>query len=263
LTGSPLFFDLGDYTSPESPDILMAGCGTGQHPVCIASSFSNARLLAVDLSLNSLAYAERKTRELGFSNIEYVQGDILELGKIERQFDLIACIGVLHHLGDPLAGWQILVNLLRPGGLMNIGLYSEIGRQDIIAGRSLIAEKGYSTSPEDIRRCRQDIIAMAEDGDNEMAKICNRYDFFSLSVCRDLLFHIQEHRFTLPQILAALQALKLKFLGFEMQGQGVLRKFRTSHPSRRALTSLSLWHKFELKNPDTFQGMYQFWCRKM
>ena len=96
-----------------------------------------------------------------------------------------------------------------------------------------------------------------------MAKTCAIKDFFSLSECRDLLFHVQEHRFTLPQIEAALQALKLKFLGFEMRGQRVLRKFRKSHPSKDALTSLPLWHKFELKNPMTFLGMYQFWCKKM
>jgi 2-polyprenyl-3-methyl-5-hydroxy-6-metoxy-1,4-benzoquinol methylase len=261
LRGSPLRFDLGDYVSPEHPEILVAGCGTGQHALGTASMYLNAHVLAVDLSLNSLSYAQRKTKELGFSNIEYVQGDIMELGKIERQFDLIACIGVLHHLGDPLAGWRILVNLLRPGGLMNIGLYSEIGRQDIIAGRSLIAEKGYSTSPEDIRRCRQDIIAMAEDGDNEMVKICNRYDFFSLSNCRDLLFHVQEHRFTLPQIDEALQSLKLNFLGFEMEDRRTLSRFRESHPDGDCLTSLSLWHEFELDNPDKLPG-YPFWCQK-
>ncbi len=67
----------------------------------------------------------------------------------------------------------------------------------------------------------------------------------------------------MPQIEAALKALKLKFLGFEMQNQKERRKFRKSHPSRCALTSLSLWHEFELKNPGTFQGMYQFWCKKM
>ncbi len=146
---------------------------------------------------------------------------------------------------------------------MMIGLYSETARQEIMSGRSLIAEKGYTTSPEDIRRCRQDIIAETVDGNRKMAEIRNRRDFFSLSECRDLLFHIQEHRFTLPQIQATLQALKLKFLGFEMRDQRALRKFRESYPSRRELTSLSLWHKFELKNPDTFEGMYQFWCRKM
>ena len=144
---------------------------------------------------------------------------------------------------------------------MNIGLYSEIGRQDIIAGRSLIAEKGYSTSPEDIRRCRQDIIAMAEDGDNEMAKICNRYDFFSLSDCRDLLFHVQERRFTLPQIGQALKSLQLNFLGFEMEDRRTLSRFRESHPDRDCLTSLSLGHEFELDNPDKLPG-YPFWCQK-
>ena len=144
---------------------------------------------------------------------------------------------------------------------MNIGLYSEIGRQDIIAGRSLIAEKGYSTSPEDIRRCRQDIIAMAEDGNNEMAKICNRNDFFSLSDCRDLLFHVQEQRFTLPQIEQALKSLQLNFLGFEMEDRRTLSRFRESHPDGDCLTSLSLWHEFELDNPDKLPG-YEFWCQK-
>ena len=96
-----------------------------------------------------------------------------------------------------------------------------------------------------------------------MAETCNRGNFFSLSECRDLLFHVQEHHFTLPQIEADLQALNLTFLGFEIQDQKALRLFRKSHPHKSALTSLSLWHKFELKNPETFRGMYQFWCKKM
>ena len=263
LRGSPLRFDLGDYVSPESPEILVAGCGTGQHALITASRFSNERVLAVDLSLSSLSYALRKTNELGFSNIEYAQGDIMELGDLGRQFDLIECAGVLHHLGDPLAGWRVLVDLLQPGGLMQVGLYSETARQHIISGRSLISEKGYTASSEDIRRCRQCIIAKAEDGNREMAEIWNILDFFSLSECRALLFHVQEHRFTLPQIEEALQALKLEFLGFEIRDQTALRKFRKSHPNKRALTSLSLWHNFELENPDTFGGMYQFWCKKL
>ena len=263
LRGAPLRLDLGDYVSPENPEILVAGCGTGQHALLTASRFSEARVLAVDLSLSSLSYALRKTDKLGVANIEYAQGDIMELGGLGRQFDLVECVGVLHHLSDPLAGWRVLLDLLKPGGLMNIGLYSETARRDIVDGRALIAEEGYTTSPEDIRRCRQDMIAMAEDGNREMAKLCSRTDFFNLSNCRDLLFHVQEHRFTLPRIEEALASLKLKFLGFEHGGHGVLRSFRKSHPSRRAPTSLSLWHKFELKNPNTFGSMYQFWCKKM
>ena len=228
-----------------------------------SARFSNARVLAVDLSLSSLSYALRKTEELNVSNVEYAQGDIMDLSGLGRRFDLIESVGVLHHLGDPLAGWRILVELLQPRGLMKIGLYSETARQQIVSGRSLIAEKGYTASPDDLRRCRQDIIAMAEDGNRKMAELCQGRDFFSLSNCRDLLFHVQEDRFTLPRIQAALTSLKLKFLGFEIRSQRTHVKFRNSHPNRHALTSLSLWHTFELKNPDTFQGMYQFWCQRM
>jgi len=95
-----------------------------------------------------------------------------------------------------------------------------------------------------------------------MAKICHGEEFFSLSQCRDLLFHVQEQRFTLPQIKQFLETLNLNFLGFEMDDRRTLSKFRESHPDRDALTSLSIWHAFELDNPATFAGMYQFWCQK-
>ena len=263
LRGAPLRFDLEHYRSPESPEILIAGCGTGQHALVTASRFSNARVLALDLGLSGLAYATRKTHELGIDNIDYAQADIMELAGLGRQFDLIESVGVLHHLAEPIAGWQILTDLLRPGGLMKIGLYSEASRQDIVRGRALIAEKSYMPTPEHIRRCRQDIIALAGAGDSNMAKICSRMDFFSVSECRDLLFHPEEHCFTLPEIETALAALKLKFLGFEMRGSDALRKFMQINPSPDATASLALWHEFELAHPDLFHGMYQLWCRKL
>ncbi len=104
---------------------------------------------------------------------------------------------------------------------------------------------------------------MAWNGDPKMAKICGRGDFFSMSECRDLLFHVQEHRFTLPRIEEALKLLDLKFLGFEMQNMNMLTRFRKSLPNSDVSLSLSPWHEFEVKNPDTFQGMYQFWCQKL
>jgi tetratricopeptide (TPR) repeat protein/2-polyprenyl-3-methyl-5-hydroxy-6-metoxy-1,4-benzoquinol methylase len=250
------------YNFPENPKILIAGCGTGQHAISTASRFSNSRVSAVDLSLSSLGYAARKTRELGLSNIDYGQGDILELASMKRQFDIIESAGVLHHLQEPLAGWRVLVDMLHPDGLMMIGLYSETARRSIVQARALIAVKGYSSSPEGIRECRQDIIEMSKGVDNEISKIPTYTDFYSLSDCRDLIFHVQEHRFTLPQIEDALQDFGLEFLGFEIHDQAVLRAFREANPQQDALGSLSAWHEFELANADTFVGMYQFWCRK-
>ncbi|MGZ3236450.1 MAG: tetratricopeptide repeat protein, partial [Burkholderiaceae bacterium] len=108
--------------SPDTPEILIAGCGTGSDAVQVVQSFKNAKVLAIDMSLTSLAYAKRATQEFGINNIEFRQADILELGSLDRQFDVIVSSGVLHHMRDPLAGWRNLVGLLRPNGYMNIGL---------------------------------------------------------------------------------------------------------------------------------------------
>jgi tetratricopeptide (TPR) repeat protein/SAM-dependent methyltransferase len=250
-----------DYRSPVQPEILIAGCGTGRHALDTASRFLNSQVLAVDLSLISLGYAVRKTRQVGVTNIDYAQADILELGSIGRQFDHVESVGVLHHLRDPLAGWRVLVPLMRAGATMKIGLYSELGRHGVVKAHALIRERGYTSSPEDIRRCRQEILVAAAAGDRDYANLI-KGNIFTLSECRDLLFDQREHRYTLVQIEAALAELGLQFLGFELPGQTALRKFQARHPEPQAAMSLPLWHQFELDNPDTFIGMYQFWCRK-
>jgi tetratricopeptide (TPR) repeat protein/2-polyprenyl-3-methyl-5-hydroxy-6-metoxy-1,4-benzoquinol methylase len=248
---------------PSHPEILIAGCGTGQHSLVTASRFSNSSVLAVDLSLSSLSYATRKTQELGISNIDYMHADILELYKLDRQFDLIESAGVLHHMAEPLAGWKVLVDLLRPRGLMNIGLYSEIARQHIVETRAFIAKNNYSSSQEAIRQCRVEIMGMPTKADSKIPKVLNSPDFYSISMCRDLLFHVQEHRFSLPEIETALKELGLVFIGFELQDHQVINKFKELDPRKESLTSLPLWHQFELNHPDTFADMYQFWVQKI
>ena len=96
----------------------------------------------------------------------------------------------------------------------------------------------------------------------KISKVKTSNGFFTLSECHDLLFHVQEHRFTLPQIEVALNDLSLKFLGFELQQSWIRSEFRELYPEKDALVSLPLWQQFELKNPNTFGGMYQFWVQK-
>ena len=108
-------------TAVNNIDVLIAGCGTGYHSIETAQLFPQSHILAVDISRASLAYARRKVRALGLQNIEYGQADILKLGSIGRQFDLIEAVGVLHHLSDPATGWRALLSLLRPKGLMFVG----------------------------------------------------------------------------------------------------------------------------------------------
>ena len=240
-------------------DVLIAGCGTGYQSIYSAKLYEDSRLLAVDISLSSLSYARRKTDESGLTNIEYAQADITKMGTLERRFDLIESIGVLHHLEDPEAGWRNLCDLLRPGGVMLIALYSELARQDIVAARRFIAEHGYAPTAEDIRRCRQDILSL--EGSAGTADLLQRWDFFGTSECRDLLFHTQEQRFTLPQLKEILARLGLRFLGFQLS-PAVLNRYGQQFPSDPEKANLDNWHRFETANPRTFRGMYLFWVQK-
>jgi SAM-dependent methyltransferase len=243
----------------DGVQILIAGCGTGQHSIETVQRLVGVEALAVDLSLTSLCYAQRKSRALGLTNLHYAQADIMQLGAIGRTFDLIEASGVLHHLADPPAGWRVLISLLRPRGIMRVGLYSELARSHLGAARAFIAERGYGSSADDIRRFRQELMATGSEMAWKMAS--EHRDFFSISECRDLLFHRQEHRFTLPQVSALLVECGLQFLGFELEGS-LLGQFRRRFPDPSALTDLELWHAFETENPHTFISMYQFFVQK-
>jgi tetratricopeptide (TPR) repeat protein/SAM-dependent methyltransferase len=201
-----------DVGWPESIDILVAGCGTGQNLVETARQFKGARVLAVDLSVASLCYAKRQALALGLTNIAFAQADILELASIDRKFDIVDASGVLHHLANPWTGWRVLLSLLRPNSFMRVGLYSKLARADVNAARVLVSERGYAATVEDIRRSRQDILALP---DGEIAKdVANSLDFFTISECRDMLFHVREYQMTLSEIGDFIAENGIEFLGF-------------------------------------------------
>ena len=233
-----------DIDKVDTPQILIAGCGTGEHSIVKASMFKNCDVLAIDLSLSSLAYAKRKTEELGISNIEYMQADILDLEILNRKFDIIECNGVLHHMDDPMAGWKVLTDCLKIGGLMKIGLYSELARSGVVKIRNEIEKSNIESSYNAMKSFRNKIIISEEEHHKWIAMVS---DFYSMSTLRDLLFHVQEHRFTIPQIDASLTQLGLVFCGFE---------------NKKVLYDLEKWDTFEKENPRTFATMYQFWCQK-
>ena len=244
---------------PNNPNVLIAGCGTGNHSIS-ATRYKHSNILAVDLSLSSLAYAKRKTEEMGYKNIEYMHADILHLNKLNKKFDVIESSGVLHHMKDPMAGLKVLVDILEPHGFLKLGLYSNTARQHIVKARESIKIKNLKNTNESIKKFRQDIIDKKVSSLTQ--KVTLTEDFYSTSAVRDLLFHIQEHRFTIPQISKILENFNLEFLGF-IQNPSIKQKYSKYFPEDKKCTSLDNLHKFEEKNPDTFWSMYQFWVRKL
>ena len=257
-TEENLYLDSKSIQNVIAPNILVAGCGTGQHSIGTASRFSDCKVTAVDLSLASLAYAKRKTTELGINNLEYLQADILNLTQLKQKFEIIESVGVLHHMDEPMAGWRVLTDLLKPSGLMKIGLYSELARQHIPEVRKEITLQKVGKSEADIKKFRQSLI---ESHDEHHQQLTKSGDFFSLSTLRDLIFHVQEHRFTLPQIKNCLEKLGLKFCGFE--DKDIISNFKKFHRKEVDIHDLALWHQYEENNPRSFGRMYVFWCQKI
>ncbi len=237
----------------ERPDILIAGCGTGIQAIEAAQRHPSGSILAVDLSRASLGYAKRKTLEAGIANIVFARGDINVLDLGENRFDLVEAAGVLHHMGDPVAGWRKLAGMVKPGGLMFIGLYSRTARRWL---NDIRARFGQLATAEDIRSFRHTIMSQAEP--SPLLKVS---DFYSLSECRDLVFHVQETQFDLPQIEAALSDLGLRFLGFALPPDK-LAEYDARFPNDPARTDLSRWAQLERDQSDLFIGMYQFWVMK-
>jgi SAM-dependent methyltransferase len=233
-------------------NILVAGCGSGHQAILWAAQYPMAHVVGLDLSRVSLAYGLRKARELNIANLEFVHGDILDVSKFARSFDIISCFGVLHHMRDPAEGLRALRGALTDGGYIELGLYSEAGRQPVVHAIRLRGELGLLPTAEGIRNLRRHILALPPT--HPAHEITRFFDFYTMSGCRDLLFHVQEHRFDLLGVARLLDETGFKLCDLRVGPAAVERFHRDVQGGD--VTSLADWHKFEVKNPITFRKMY-------
>lgn len=255
-----LFPHFDRVPEPDQLDILVAGCGTGQQALAAATRYHGARVLAVDLSRASCAATLGNARRWGLDNLRVAQADILALDALDQRFHLVEAGGVLHHLADPMAGWRVLTHRTLPGGLMKIGLYSEQGREGVMAARALLEQAGARTDPEGLRAARQLILDLPQG--HLAREVLWSPDFYSLSGFRDLVLHVCEHRFTLEGIGEALDALGLELVGFQHGRPEPGRWYARRWPEDTAQIDLSRWARVEAEHHRAFAGMYQFWCAK-
>ncbi|WP_170921088.1 methyltransferase domain-containing protein [Enhydrobacter aerosaccus] len=254
-----------DFETPLA--VLMPGAGTGQHPLLVASTYDNVEVTAVDLSRTSLAYGKRMAARHGVGNIEFLRGDILDLPRLGRVFDHVECVGVLHHMADPRAGLLAISAVMRPGAFLRLGLYGEGGRKIVEKARRDIAAARIPPTLEGLRDFRRRVMG----GDlGRLAGLTAWEDFWSASLLRDLCFHVQEHRFTIPRLRAFLEGSGLTFLGFEFNAGSAHRAVAEADPialyrarfrNETTLSDLARWEQLECEKPALFAG-YAFVCQK-
>ncbi len=250
-------------TNNQKLEILVAGCGTGQEPINLSSYIENLNITAIDLSKTSLSYAIRKSKEYKIENINFYQCDLLNVKELNTKFDIIVCSGVLHHLDNPMQGWQKLTEVLNKNGLMKICLYSKIARRNIKPYQDKYSSQDIKDFNVEIREFRNKMIK----SDPNFESFFGFRDFFNMSELRDLIFHCKEHQFTLPQIKSCLKKLNLSFLGFDenyiLKKNFLYNTFYNIFKSDKNILDLDKWHEVENSHKDIFKSMYRLWIQKI
>lgn len=257
--------ELPALVADKTVDVLIAGCGTGRHAIRAAMEYRNARVLAMDISRRSLAYAARRADELGVTNVEFLQADLFDLPQLDRRFHVVETIGTLETLEDPEAGWRVLVGMLQPSGLMYVGSYSETARQPVVQARERIRALGLTGTPDEMRQFRKRILDGELGEDGRMLIHCG--DFYTLSGCRDLLFHVREKRFRIRELAGLMERHHLDFLGFHPLRPQVRAAYAERYPDDPMANDLDNWMTFEEQEPDTFcrlmnLSMLFYWVQK-
>ena len=241
--------------------LLVAGCGTGRHPINIALTDSDIEIHALDLSLKSLSYGSRKAQEMGINNIVWLNGDIHELKTYNHSFDVIESVGVLHHMQDPKIGFDILKDKLTSNGLIKLGLYSSVFRKLLQPSKDLIYEKKFTRNINSIREARYKIMRRFNEKPYDIPT--KFLDFYSASSFIDLLLHEQELDFEIDD-LQKLYKDDFNFLGFSFtdRQKSILDKIINKNYTDVDIKNINNFEKIEELEQTLFSNMYQFWIQK-
>jgi hypothetical protein len=142
---------------------------------------------------------------------------------------------------------------------LKLGFYSRRARGSVNAARDLIRASGLGASVTDIRKFRQHVFDAPAD--SPLKELEYAPDFYSTSMCRDLVFHVEEHQYTLPEIAQMLDACNLEFLGLSDLPPEALGRYASMFPDDTRRTNVENWDEYERRYPLTFSRMFLFWCR--
>jgi len=218
----PLLADLHYARSVLWPDrlslaglrILDAGCGTGEIAVHLAREFPEVHVTGIDVSPVALEMAAMRAREAGVQDnlsLREVRLEDLEPGE---PFDLIVSSGVVHHLVDPAAGLRALASHLAPTGGLSLMVYGTYGRHAVMLLRCLMDRLSEGRDEADrVTRARA-LIAALPPRHPFQAGEWEEVDWARDTGIADLLMHVRERSFTVPEVRRLLAETGLRLERF-------------------------------------------------
>ncbi|RAM51062.1 MAG: SAM-dependent methyltransferase [Hapalosiphonaceae cyanobacterium JJU2] len=215
-------FCTGQKPQKQDIRILDAGCGTGVGTEYLVHLNPHASVVGIDLSAGALQVAKERCQRSGANRVEFHHLSLYDVAQLPGEFDLINCVGVLHHLGDPIRGIQALSKKLAPGGLMHIFVYGELGRWEIQLMQkaiALIQGEKQGDYRDGVQVGRQIFASLPEN--NRIVK--REKERWSLENQRDECFadmyvHPQEIDYNIDTLFELIDASGLEFIGFSNPG---------------------------------------------
>lgn len=132
-------FELESNIKLEAKNILDAGSGSGHRIINVAEFFKKCNFLGIDISETSLAIANELKNMKKLQNIRFLKHNIMNGVENLGKFDIVLCMGVLHHLSNPNKGLQLLTNTLKDDGMIFLYLYGKLGGHKRMLNKELIS----------------------------------------------------------------------------------------------------------------------------
>ena len=175
------FARLLDQAIPGDARILEVGCGTGQMSLFLATA--DRIIVGADLTRASLELGADAARRYDVDRVRFVETDLRSPGLAEGAFDVVYSSGVLHHTPDPRTSFASIARLVRPGGMIVLGLYNTYARFPHLLRRAVARLTGLRFIP-------FDPVLRARDAEPERRK----------AWLRDQYIHPEEHRHTIAEV---------------------------------------------------------------
>lgn len=251
-------FCAGRLPTTDQVKILDAGCGSGVGTEYLVHLNPQAQVTGIDLSAGTLAVARERCQRSGAARVSFHNLSIYDVDHLEGQFDLINCVGVLHHMPDPIRGIQALATKVAPGGLLHVFVYAALGRWEISLMQQAIAMlqgERQGDYRDGVSVGRQLFDALPENNrivkrDKERWALENHQD----ECFADMYVHPQEVDYTIDTLFELIDASGLDFIGFSNPQYWSLERLIAKAPDvmerAQRLSQRAQYRLIELLDPE-------------